>query len=179
MLKPAVAGPALPLLISFCDAGFMAADAVGLHNPLLALRNIDLLRHPARIVHGNIPKPVDRFPHVIDAPIFVGKVTVHTLDRAMGSHAEPRLVIGLHGMAGGAEEGRLCLGHQVRGPETQEQADRRNGKAREKGPDENLPPVFVQSAHFLRNLTTIIFLPASGRPDAETIAGEVNKGIDV
>jgi len=143
MLKPSVTAPALPILVNLCNAGFMAADAVGLHDPLLTLRNVDPFRHPARIIHGNIPKPIDRFPHVIDTPVFMGQVTVHALDCAMGSHAKPRLVIGLHGVAGGAEQGRLCLGHQVRRPETQEEAYRGDGKAHEKDPDENLPPVFV------------------------------------
>jgi len=36
MLKPAMASPALPLLVNLCDTRFMAANAVGLHNPLLA-----------------------------------------------------------------------------------------------------------------------------------------------
>ena len=99
MLKPAVAGPALPLLVNLCDAGLMAADAIGLHDSLLTLRNVDPFRHPAGIIYGNIPKPVDGFPQVIDATVFVGKVTVHTHDGAMGSNPEPSLIVGLHGVA--------------------------------------------------------------------------------
>jgi len=143
MLKPAVAGPALPLLVNLCDAGLMAADAIGLHDSLLTLRNVDPFRHPAGIIYGNVPKPVDGFPQVIDAPVFVGQVAVHALDGAVGPDAEPSLVIGLHGVAGGAEQGRLRLGHEVRRAETQEQADRRADNAHEKDPDENLPPVLV------------------------------------
>jgi hypothetical protein len=77
----------------------MTADAVGLHNLLLMLRNLDPFRHSAGIVHGNIPKPINGFPEVINPQVFVGEMTVHTLDRAMGANSEPGFVIGLHGVA--------------------------------------------------------------------------------
>jgi hypothetical protein len=134
----------------------MAADAVGLHNPLLTLRNVDSFRHPAGIIHGNVPQPVDGFPEVVDPHVLVGQVTVHTLDCAMGAHPEPGLVVGLHGVARPAKEGRFRFGHEVRGPETQIKAGHRDDKTHKKDPDKNLPPVLVKSAHFFRNLTRMI-----------------------
>jgi hypothetical protein len=158
----------------------MAADAVGLHDPLLTFGNIDPFRRPAGIIDRNIPQPIDGFPDVIDAYVFVGQVTVHTLDGAVGTHVEPGLVIGLHGVAGGAEERRLCLGHEIRRPETEKQAGPGAENAQEKHPDENLPPVLVQSAHFLKNLTGISISPERrGRRSEKKILGEAKKELFV
>jgi len=143
MLEPAVTGPALPLLINSRHARFMAADAVGLHDPLLTFGNIDPFRRPAGIIYRHIPQPIDGFPDVIDAYVFVGQVTVHTLDGAVRAHVEPGLVIGFHGVAGSAEQGRLRFGQKIRGSETQKQAACRTDDGGEEDPDENLPPVLV------------------------------------
>ena len=102
-MKPAVAAPAVALLVNFFNTGLMAADAVGLYDPLLTFSNVNPFRHPAGIKHGNVPKTIKGFPEVIGAPVFVGQVTVDTLDGAMGADVKPGLEVRLHGVAGGAE----------------------------------------------------------------------------
>jgi hypothetical protein len=168
VLKPAVAAPAVALLVNLFNTGLMAADAVGLYDPLLTFSNVNPFRHPAGIKYGNVPKTIEGFPEVIDAPVFMGQVTVDTLDGAMGAHMKPCLEVGLHGVAGGAEERGLCLGHEVRRAETQEQSAGSAHDAQEKDPDKNLPLVLVDSAHFSETSPGYWFSVDTGRYETES-----------
>jgi hypothetical protein len=55
VLKPAVAAPAVALLVNLLNTSLMAADAVGLYDPLLMFSNVNPFRHPAGIIYGNVP----------------------------------------------------------------------------------------------------------------------------
>ena len=135
--------PAVAFLVDPVNTRGMAADAVGLHHQFLALGNFDHLRRSAGIKDDRVFETVDGFPDIIGGHVLVRKVAIDTSDRAMGADMEPRLVLGLHDMAGRAEKRGFGLGQQLRRPKTYKNTDSSHTKHR----DKNLPFVFLDHTH--------------------------------
>jgi len=118
VLEKTMAIPAVAFLVDFVNTRGMAADAVGLHHQFLTLGNFDNFRRSAGIEDDRVLQSVDGFLDVIGGHVLVRKVAIDTSDRAMGPHMKPRLVLGLHDVAGRTDQRGFGLGQQLRRPKT-------------------------------------------------------------